>query len=179
MFELNVVAPLRAMQAVLPPMRSQGGGSIVNVSSATSLRVFPGLGGYSATKAALNMLSQVARIELGGDGVSVSVVYPSVTATEFHQHLRAGHLAPGARTIPPDPPELVGRAIVMAVETGEAHVLVADPPMAIVPGDAEGWGALLARQSAGGRAPGGASGEDPSDSGGGPRTSGKARPSDH
>ena len=58
-FELNVVAPLRGMQAVLPSMRSTGGGAVVNVSSATSLRVFPGLGGYSATKAALNMLSQV------------------------------------------------------------------------------------------------------------------------
>jgi len=140
-FELNVVAPLRGMQAVLPSMRNTGGGAVVNVSSATSLRVFPGLGGYSATKAALNMLSQVASIELAETGVTVSVVYPSVTATEFHQHLRAGHVLPSARTIPPDPPELVGRAIVLAIRTGEAHVLVSDPPRPIVPGDSEGWGA--------------------------------------
>jgi len=146
-FELNVIAPLRGMQVVLPSMRSVGGGAVVNVSSATSLRVFPGLGGYSATKAALNMLSQVARIELADAGVTVSVVYPSVTATEFHQHLRAGHILGGARTIPPDPPELVGQAIVLAIRTGEAHVLVSDPPRPIVPGDDEGWGALLARQS--------------------------------
>jgi NAD(P)-dependent dehydrogenase (short-subunit alcohol dehydrogenase family) len=142
-FDLNVVAPLVGMQAVLPLMRAQSAGAIVNVSSATSLRLFPGLGGYSATKAALNLLSQVARLELAGTGVNVSVVYPSVTATEFHQKLRAGHLAPGARHIVPDPPELVARAIVMAVRTGEAHVLVAEPPQAIVPG--EGRGALLAR----------------------------------
>jgi NAD(P)-dependent dehydrogenase (short-subunit alcohol dehydrogenase family) len=63
-FELNVVAPLLGIQEVLPVMRSRSAGAIVNVSSATSLRVFPGLGGYAATKAALNMLSQVARIEL-------------------------------------------------------------------------------------------------------------------
>ena len=56
-FELNVVAPLIGMQAVLPLMRAGSGGSIINVSSATSLRVFAGLGGYSATKVALNMLS--------------------------------------------------------------------------------------------------------------------------
>ena len=128
-------------------MRSTGGGAVVNVSSATSLRVIPGLGGYSATKAALNMLSQVARMELADAGITVSVVYPSVTATEFHQHLRAGHILAGARAIPPDPPELVGQAIVQAIRTGEAHVLVSDPPRPIVPGDAEGWGALLARQS--------------------------------
>jgi len=149
-FELNVVAPLVAIQAVLPPMADGSGGAIVNVSSATSLRVFPGLGGYAATKSALNMLSQVGRLELAGAGVAVSVVYPSVTATEFHQRLRAGHLVAGAHHIRPDPPELAAAAIAFAVTTGEAHVLVADPPRPIVPGDTEGWGALLARQAAGG-----------------------------
>ncbi|MGD0452994.1 MAG: SDR family oxidoreductase [Solirubrobacteraceae bacterium] len=146
-FELNVIAPLVAMQAVLPVMRAGSGGAIVNVSSATSLRVFPGLGGYSATKAALNMLSQVARLELADAGVSVSVVYPSVTATEFHQKLRAGQLISGARRIAPDPPELVGEAIAFAIGSGEPHVLVADPPRPIIPGDSDGWGALLARQA--------------------------------
>jgi short-subunit dehydrogenase len=146
-FELNVVAPLVAMQAVLPVMRGQSSGAIVNVSSATSLRVFPGLGGYAATKAALNMLSQVGRIELAAAGVLVSVVYPSVTATEFHQRLRAGKIVSGARSIVPDPPEVVGEAIAFAVRSGEAHVLVGDPPRPIVPGESEGWGALLARQA--------------------------------
>jgi NAD(P)-dependent dehydrogenase (short-subunit alcohol dehydrogenase family) len=146
-FELNVVAPLTCMQAVLPLMRSGSGGAIVNVSSATSLRVFAGLGGYSATKAALNMLSQVGRLEFAPAGIAVSVVYPSVTATEFHQRLRAGHLVTGGRSITPDPPELVGRAIAMAISTGTPHVLVADPPKPIVPGDSEGWGVLLARQA--------------------------------
>jgi NAD(P)-dependent dehydrogenase (short-subunit alcohol dehydrogenase family) len=103
-YELNVVAPLRAMQLVMPAMRAQGGGAIVNVSSATSLRVFAGLGGYSSTKAALNMLSQVARLEFAEAGVVVSVVYPSVTATEFHQRLRAGSFAGGGHQIPVDPP---------------------------------------------------------------------------
>jgi short-subunit dehydrogenase len=148
-FELNVVAPLVGMQTVLPAMQAGGGGAIVNVSSATSLRVFPGLGGYSATKAALNMISQIARLEFDSAGIVVSVVYPSVTATEFHQNLRAGHLAIGTRTIVPDPPELVSQAIIMAIRTGEAHVLVSNPPRAITPGDSEGWGALLARQAPG------------------------------
>jgi short-subunit dehydrogenase len=88
--ELNFYAPLLAMQAVIPPMRKQGGGAIVNVSSMTSRMVLPGVGGYSATKAALNLLSQVARRELAPDGIVVSVVYPAVTATEFHQSLAAG-----------------------------------------------------------------------------------------
>jgi NADP-dependent 3-hydroxy acid dehydrogenase YdfG len=146
-FELNVVAPLDAMQLVLPVMRAQRAGAVVNVSSATSLRVFPGLGGYSATKAALNMISQVARLELADAGVAVSVVYPSVTATEFHDRLRAGHLAPAARNMPRDPPGLVADAVAFAISSGDAHVLVADPPRPIVPGDGDAWSALLARQA--------------------------------
>ncbi|MFZ0169734.1 MAG: SDR family NAD(P)-dependent oxidoreductase [Candidatus Dormiibacterota bacterium] len=62
-WELNVVAPLTLMQAVLPTMARQGHGAIVNVSSMTSLMAIPGLGAYAATKPALNMLSQVARKE--------------------------------------------------------------------------------------------------------------------
>lgn len=146
-FELNVVAPLIAMQKVLPIMRAQSAGAIVNVSSATSLRVFPGLGGYAATKAALNMVSQVGRLEFADSEIAVSLVYPSVTATEFHDRLRAGHLVAGAWSIQPDPPELVAKAIAFAIHSGEAHVLVADPPRPIIPGDGDGWGVLLARQS--------------------------------
>lgn len=164
-FELNVLAPLVGMQAVLPVMRARSGGAIINVSSATSLRVFPGLGGYAATKAALNMLSQVGRLELADAGVMVSVVYPSVTATEFHERLRAGHLLSGGRRIPPDPPELVGEAIAFAIRSGEAHVLVADPPRPIHPGDSEGWGALLARRAPGAAAPPSPRDEDPQPSG--------------
>jgi len=134
-FELNVVAPLVGMQAVAPVMRGGTGGAIVNVSSATSLRVIAGLGGYSATKAALNMISQVGRVEMAAEGVTVSIVYPSVTATEFHQRLRAGALVSGGPPIAPDPPELVARAISFAIQSGEAHVLVDDPPQLLTPGD--------------------------------------------
>jgi len=144
-FELNVVAPLVGMQAVLPVMRAQSGGAIVNVSSATSLRIFPGLGGYSATKAALNLLSQIGRIEFADSGVAVSVVYPSVTETEFHQSLRAGHFAGGPRGFPADPPELVAATIAVAIESGEAHLMVGDPPRPVVPGSDDPWAGGLAR----------------------------------
>lgn len=140
-FDLNVVAPLVVMQAALPMLRAGGGGAIVNVSSATSLRAFPGLGGYAATKAALNVLSQIGRIEWADAGTTVSLVYPSVTATEFHDHLRAGHLVTGAWSVVPDPPELVAEAILFALRSGEQHVLVANPPRALALG-AEGANAL-------------------------------------
>ncbi len=160
-FELNVIAPLQTLKAALPTLLARPSAAIVNVSSATSLRVFPGLGGYAATKAALNMLSQTAAAELSGTAVKVSVVYPSVTETEFHQHLRAGAIVSAGRRIPPDPPELVAETIAFAIESGEEHVLVSDPPRPIVPGSDDAWAALLARQT-----PRAGSGEDGRLSGG-------------
>jgi short-subunit dehydrogenase len=121
--ELNVVAALEAMQAVLPPMRAAGRGSIVNVSSGTTRMVLPGVGAYAASKAALNMLSAVARKEFAEYGVVVSTVYPFVTATEFHDVLRAGTLS--AHMPAGDPPEKVADAILELVESGdEERVLV-------------------------------------------------------
>jgi NADP-dependent 3-hydroxy acid dehydrogenase YdfG len=118
--ELNFYAPLLAMQAVIPAMRRQGGGAIVNVSSMTSRMVLPGAGGYVATKSALNMISQVARRELAPDGIVVSIVYPSVTATEFHQSLASGGMVGGGSGAPaPHAPELVAGAILGLIESGE------------------------------------------------------------
>jgi short-subunit dehydrogenase len=121
--ELNLVAPLAAMQAVIPIMRRQGGGAIVNVSSGTSRIVIPGVGAYSATKSALNMLSQVARAELAGDGISVSVVYPNVTTTEFFDVLRAGRPSrPSGHTA-----ESVAELILDVVRDGRAEAFAAYP----------------------------------------------------
>jgi len=126
--ELNFYAPLVAMQAVVPIMRDGGGGAIVNVSSGTSRTVLPGVGAYAATKAALNMLSLVAREEFAPDGIVVSLVYPSVTATEFHDRLRAGALGAGGSRITPHSPRYVAQAIVRAILTGEAEIVIHHGP---------------------------------------------------
>jgi NAD(P)-dependent dehydrogenase (short-subunit alcohol dehydrogenase family) len=121
--ELNFYAPLLAMQAVIPAMRKQGGGAIVNVSSMTSRMVLPGVGGYSATKSALNMLSAVARKELAPDGIVVSIVYPAVTATDFHQSLAAGGMVGGgSRSVKPHTAEFVAEAILGLIVSGEEEV---------------------------------------------------------
>jgi NAD(P)-dependent dehydrogenase (short-subunit alcohol dehydrogenase family) len=128
--DLNVVAPLAVIQQVLPIMRAQGGGAIVNVSSGTTRRVLPGVGAYAASKAALNMLSDVARAEFAGDGIVVSTVYPTLTATEFHDNLRAG----GLRTdlpLRPDSAENVAEAICELIVSGEPEYVLAPR----VPGD--------------------------------------------
>jgi len=85
-FELNVVGVINAMQQVIPLMRAQGGGVIVNISSRVSKNYFPMLAGYASTKYALNAISLTAREELAKDNIIVSVVHPKLTLTNFQKN---------------------------------------------------------------------------------------------
>jgi short-subunit dehydrogenase len=84
--DLNVYAPLKAMQLVIPAMRKAGGGMILNISSMVSKNAYPALGAYASTKYALNALSFTARAELAQDHIAVSVFHPRMTATRFGQN---------------------------------------------------------------------------------------------
>lgn len=81
--ELNVFSVVEAMQAVIPVMRAQGIGYILNVSSMVSKNYYPGLAAYSSTKYALNSITLTARQELEPDKIIVSVFHPKMTATDF------------------------------------------------------------------------------------------------
>jgi short-subunit dehydrogenase len=80
---LNVYGPLYAMELVIPRMREQGGGMILNISSRVSQNYYPNLSAYASTKYALNALSLTAREELKKDNIIVSVFHPKMTATSF------------------------------------------------------------------------------------------------
>ena len=84
--DLNIIGPLVAMQAAIPIMRSHGGGLIMNVSSVVSKMRIPTIGAYAATKAALNVLSDTARVELAPDNIRVITMLPRMTATDFASH---------------------------------------------------------------------------------------------
>jgi short-subunit dehydrogenase len=84
-FAVNFHAPLILTRSLIPVMRESGGGRIVNVSSLGGRMAFPGAGLYSASKFALEALSDVARMELEGFNIHVSVVEPGPVVTEFFQ----------------------------------------------------------------------------------------------
>jgi len=84
LLEVNVIAAVTATQAVLPLMRGQGRGHIINISSIVGRRGVPYRAAYSATKFALGGLSETLRVELARTGIAVSLVYPIGTDTEFH-----------------------------------------------------------------------------------------------
>jgi NAD(P)-dependent dehydrogenase (short-subunit alcohol dehydrogenase family) len=82
-FETNVFGLVRLTQLVLPRMRAQRWGKIVNVGSMGGRLSFPGGGHYHATKHAVEAISDALRFELRGFGIDVILLEPGLIATEF------------------------------------------------------------------------------------------------
>ena len=84
MFELNFFAVLSVVRAALPGMRARGSGWIVNVSSVAGLVAAPGFGYYSATKFAIEAVTDALRDEVAGQGISVLAVEPGAFRTNAY-----------------------------------------------------------------------------------------------
>jgi len=121
--ELNVFGVVEAMQAVIPVMRVQGGGMILNVSSMVSKNYYPLLAAYSSTKYALNAISLTARLELADDKIIVSVFHPKMTATDFGKNSRGEKYssAAGRPGMSVDTPEEVAKRIADQIESEDAE----------------------------------------------------------
>ncbi len=93
MLDVNVLGTALGIRHGLRAMRPGGaagqGGAIVNIASVAATIAFPGIGGYSATKSAVDRLTRVAAFEAGklGFGVRVNCVYPGLVPTEMGQKL--------------------------------------------------------------------------------------------
>jgi short-subunit dehydrogenase len=127
-FHLNVLGPIVAMQAVIPIMREQGGGNIVNINSGTAFMTVPEYSVYSSSKRALLGFSLTARAELEKDKIVVSEIYPFITATNFGK-TRMGNPkggGPGANYADGDKPEHVAGLVVQAFEEGHAQYFAND-----------------------------------------------------
>jgi short-subunit dehydrogenase len=134
-FNLDVLGPVVAMQQVIPAMRRQRGGAIVNVSSGLAFIYLPSMSAYGSLKRALSHISLTAREELKDDKITVSVMYPYITATDFEKNTikavpEEQNWEPegegGGAPFPPDTPEYVAQKIVDAIETGDAEVFAHD-----------------------------------------------------
>ncbi len=82
-FETNVFGPVRLSQLVLPKMRAQRWGKIVNVGSMGGRLTIPGGGCYHATKHALEAISDALRFEVRGFGIDVILLEPGLITTDF------------------------------------------------------------------------------------------------
>jgi NAD(P)-dependent dehydrogenase (short-subunit alcohol dehydrogenase family) len=130
-FETNVFGALWVTQAVLPYLREQGSGHIIQVSSIGGLRAFPGLGVYNASKWALEGMSQALAAEVGGFGIKVTLVEPAGYATDWggssavhsehvpaYQGVREAIAAAWSGSVFGDP-QATAPAILQVVDAGE------------------------------------------------------------
>jgi len=118
--DVNIKGVLYGIAAVLPRMQAQGSGHILNVASIAGIKVFTPIGTvYSATKHAVRAISEGLRVEMGNNGVRVTVVSPGAVESELKFGSTDPEAAAGlkafydANQIPAD---AVARAVVYAVE---------------------------------------------------------------
>lgn len=126
--DVNLMGSLFLTQAALPHMRRIGRGQLMFVSSVVGLRALPYLGGYAASKAALDRLTEALRVELHGSGIAVTLFRPGNTATGFSQRrLGTGHER-RLRNTRAARPEQVAQALLRAAirEPRVAYVQTAD-----------------------------------------------------
>jgi 3-oxoacyl-[acyl-carrier protein] reductase len=81
LFDVNVKSIYHMAQAVLPIMRAQGKGVILNIGSTAAIRPRPGLSWYNATKGAVNVLSKSMAVELGPENIRVNAICPVMGIT--------------------------------------------------------------------------------------------------
>ncbi|MCS5709170.1 SDR family oxidoreductase [Candidatus Berkiella cookevillensis] len=85
-FEVNVYGPIMLTQAVLPSMRENKQGHIINVSSTSGMRAIPGLGTYAASKFAMEAISEALASEVSHWNIKVSVIEPGTVYTNWANH---------------------------------------------------------------------------------------------
>lgn len=120
LWEVNYWGYVRCMRAVVPHMRRQRTGVVVNVSSVASRIAIPFEGTYSATKAAVASLSDSLRMELAVDGIKVITVYPGLTKTDLVENtIKEMALSPTSRLLRQIPARSVAKTVVKATRRGQ------------------------------------------------------------
>ncbi|HLM83096.1 MAG TPA: SDR family NAD(P)-dependent oxidoreductase [Gemmataceae bacterium] len=131
LFETNFFGAIACMQAVLPAMREEGGGTIINISSVAGHIPVPFMTLYCASKFAVNALGKGARLELRRDHINVLTVCPGYVSTEFGEHLvanRQGSVRP--QSVRGITAERVAQAAYRGFRRGKREVVV---PWTMIP----------------------------------------------
>lgn len=123
----NLKGPFLLCQAVAKPMTSQGGGNIINITTAGDQKTIPGLGPYCVSKAGLHMLTKVLAVEWAPYKINVNAVGPGLVQTEFSRPLwdskdYASYITariPQGRVAKPE--EVVGAVIFLASDAS-SHI---------------------------------------------------------
>jgi short-subunit dehydrogenase len=126
LFDTNFFGALDCMQIVIPTLKAQGNGTIINISSIVGHLPVPHMGAYSATKHALNAISEAARLELEASGIRVMSVCPGRIRTNFGANTVKGSASKrlGENLQRGISPERCARAIIRGYLRGPREVFV-------------------------------------------------------
>jgi len=124
LFRLNVLAAATAIRAVVPIMRAQRSGMIINISSMAGRVVIPRIGYYSASKFALTALGDALRMEESHRGIKVMNVFPGTTQSSFGENRLGTRGRQAHQVLPPVSAEKVARRIAQAVERDQRSVYI-------------------------------------------------------
>lgn len=123
MVNINLLGLMFTTHAVLPLMKAQGSGHIVNISSVAGRKVLEGSAVYTATKWGVGAFSEALRLEVGKNHIRVTIIEPGVVATEMQEHIidqaATDPMAARIRSIPPLASENIAAAILYAVTQPE------------------------------------------------------------
>lgn len=124
MMETNVLGTIWSTQAVLPQMLARRSGTIVNVGSIAGIMGYARMSGYCASKFAVSGFTEAVRDEVAGRGVTVALVCPGTTETEFFDRAERSRMPGASRLIRSVSAERVARAICDSAEDGRYRRIV-------------------------------------------------------
>ena len=127
-FKINMKGPIWMVQSLLPALKKARGG-IIQISSCHAFRGMAGAGGYSASKAALDRITESLRDELAIHQVRVMTVHPGVIATDLRKHALVEGPEPQGKLPMPLAASLVADRIIKAYDKGQARLFVAPWPV--------------------------------------------------
>jgi short-subunit dehydrogenase len=122
--EASLFGMVRLTQAVIPYMRAQGTGTIVNMSSVMGRKAFARFGSYAIVMHAVSALSDALRQELSGTGIHVAVIHPALTATDLLRDAPVADMPAPFRYMTPMSVEQVAQAVIRAVDQRRRRVVL-------------------------------------------------------
>lgn len=132
MFDVDYLGTVRVTQAVVPAMRKQGSGRILNMSSVMGRKAFAKFGGYASVMHAIIGYSDALRQELRGSGIEVSVILPSLTQTPLLSRVEPKDMPPPFRRLTPIHVDQVADAALNGLARRKARIEVPWQPRVLM-----------------------------------------------
>ncbi len=136
MMEVDYYGTIYVTKEVLPVMKNQGSGHIMNMSSVVGRKAFPHFGGYSSAMHAISAFTDSLRQELAGTGINVSIIHPALTQTPLLDHVKQEDMPPPFRAMTPISVESVAKAVINGVYYNQARIIVPFQPRVLILADA-------------------------------------------